>query len=1000
MARGRALLVLMVGFVVLLGAWAGTGVLRDRAETIEGGFRDAGNLADALAEQTAQTMASTDQALSGLVSAIDAAQIEDPAQRGRIFDLLSERQKVALGTYAYFIVDARGRLVHSSRTRDPDPMDLSASEYVTRARATQGSEMTLTRPFQGRAGYSEGRWIIVASRPLRAADGTVQAVFAAAMSVDYLSRFYDVLDVGPGGMVSLFRRDGTLLATHPFREALLGTSRADLPLFTDHLATAASGRFLRHNPSDEAVRLISYRTIANYPLVVAVGLGEGWVLAPWRTRALRSAAEIGLMALLILVLTLYARRLLNQRAAADVEQSRRLNLLARASLDLARTRSADAMLKAAAAVARSLVGCHQAMISLDAGAGRGQVVQAISVSDRYGEWRTRPIEPAHDGIDALAGRTGLPVRRTRAESAAAAADGRPPVRGLLAVPLVAQDGGNLGIVRLSDRDKGDFTADDEAISQQLALMIATLFENFQIEGARHIALAAETAARLDQEASRVEAELARQRTEQILESISDAFYVLDRDFRFRHLNRKAEGVMGQGLVGRNIWEAFPEAARNEIRPAYETAMAKGEAVAFVVFYPPLDTWFDVNVYPFEGGLSVFFRDVSEKVEMEAKLHQAQKMEAVGQLTGGIAHDFNNLLTVILGMGEAILASPMDHPELRERVEAIVAAGERGAELTNSLLSFSRRQPLAPTATDAAQLLRRMEGLLRGTLGEGIEIEVATSGGLWRAMVDPGQLELAILNLAINARDAMPAGGRLTIEAGNARLDEIYAAGHPEVAIGQYVLVAVSDTGTGMSEEVIRRAFEPFFTTKDVGKGSGLGLSMVYGFVKQSGGHIKIYSEIGEGTAVKLYLPRAVQRAGGREEREPPEVAADGGGSVLVVEDSDDLRRLITQSLTVLGYEVATAASSAEALETAGARPFDLLLTDVMLPGGSNGRDLANEVQRRHPAIRVLYMSGYTENAIVHHGRLDSDVLLLRKPFRRADLARMVRLALGDAWQGK
>jgi PAS domain S-box-containing protein len=387
-------------------------------------------------------------------------------------------------------------------------------------------------------------------------------------------------------------------------------------------------------------------------------------------------------------------------------------------------------------------------------------------------------------------------------------------------------------------------------------------------------------------------------------------------------------------------------------------------------------------------------DISKRLSVEEQLRQAQRLEAVGQLTGGVAHDFNNLLTVILGNAEILSDRLAEDKNLHTLAEMTKTAAQRGADLTHRLLAFARRQALEPKVVKVNSLLRGMDGLLRRTLSEEIEIEFVQGGGLWNALVDPSQLETAVLNLYINARDAMPDGGRLTIETANTSLDQNYAEWNAEVRPGQYVMIAISDTGTGMPPEVISRAFEPFFTTKEVGKGSGLGLSMVFGFAKQSGGHVKIYSELNQGTTVKLYLPRALED----EERTSPEAKKfgppRGSEKILLVEDDDLVRDHVVLQLRSLGYEVISTRDGPEALDTLKRIPdFDLLFTDVVMPGGLNGRQLAEKARELRPELPVLFTSGYTENAIAHHGRLDHGVHLLNKPYRREELAAKVRLGL-------
>ena len=391
--------------------------------------------------------------------------------------------------------------------------------------------------------------------------------------------------------------------------------------------------------------------------------------------------------------------------------------------------------------------------------------------------------------------------------------------------------------------------------------------------------------------------------------------------------------------------------------------------------------------------NAFVRDLTEKIAAEESLRQAQKMETIGQLTGGIAHDFNNILTVITGTIEILAEGVAEDPGLAAIARMIDEAAMRGAELTQRLLAFARRQPLQPRTTDVNSLIVDAAKLLRPTLGEHVEIESVFEDDAWPALVDPSQLTTALINLALNARDAMPDGGKLVLETGNVQLDESYAHMHDEVMPGPYVMIAVSDTGHGIPAAIRDKVFDPFFTTKGTGKGTGLGLSMVYGFVKQSNGHIKIYSEEGHGTTIKIYLPRAGEQADAVAAQTAVALEV-GTETILVVEDDPLVRTYVATQLGSLGYTTLTAANADEALQHLDrGTSFDLLFTDVIMPGSINGRQLADEARRLRPSLRVLYTSGYTENAIVHHGRLDPGVLLLAKPYRKADLARMVRVAL-------
>ncbi|MGA7024929.1 MAG: response regulator [Pseudolabrys sp.] len=392
------------------------------------------------------------------------------------------------------------------------------------------------------------------------------------------------------------------------------------------------------------------------------------------------------------------------------------------------------------------------------------------------------------------------------------------------------------------------------------------------------------------------------------------------------------------------------------------------------------------------GTRALYAEAERRDMAEQALRQSQKMEAVGQLTGGVAHDFNNLLTIIIGNLGIAKRGVVEARAERALNNALVGA-ERAAQLTQRLLAFSRRQPLNPRVLDINKLIVAISDLLTRTLGENIELETISGAGLWNVEVDASEMESTLLNLALNARDAMPTGGKLTIETSNAYLDDEYCREHEGILPGQYILVAITDSGAGMSAETIDRAFEPFFTTKEAGKGTGLGLSQVYGFMKQSGGHVKIYSESGEGTTIKLYLPR-------REGNELVISGDDdlnsergGGETILIVEDDDGVRQYASEILRDLNYQIIEAKDSATALRLLDAdKKFDLLLTDVVLPG-KNGRELANEVERRRPGTKIIFMTGYSRNAIVHHGRLDAGIELIPKPLTERVLARKIRQVL-------
>ncbi|HEY2836197.1 MAG TPA: response regulator [Rhizomicrobium sp.] len=402
-----------------------------------------------------------------------------------------------------------------------------------------------------------------------------------------------------------------------------------------------------------------------------------------------------------------------------------------------------------------------------------------------------------------------------------------------------------------------------------------------------------------------------------------------------------------------------------------------------------------------GGFLIAVADVTARMRAESMVRQSQKMEAIGHLTGGVAHDFNNLLQIISANLDLAVASGevKGSALLGQRLQNAMGAVSRGSRLTGQLLAFARRQALDPRSVDLGRVIRDMTDMLRRTLGEEIEVEAVIAGGLWNTLVDPTQVENAILNLAINARDAMPDSGKLTIEAANAYLDDAYAAAHGEVLPGQYVMLAVSDTGSGMTPDVMSRAFEPFFTTKPDGKGTGLGLAQAYGFVKQSGGHIKIYSEVGEGTTVKIYLPRT-RRAQDALEAAGQQPVQGGSERILVVEDDEGVRAAVFDMLTDLGYRVLRAENAEGALKQLEEHAkVDLIFTDVVMPGAVSTREMAQRAQGLNPQIKILYTSGYTQNAIVHNGRLDDDAFLLSKPYRKDELARKLRSVFAGTARG-
>ena len=616
--------------------------------------------------------------------------------------------------------------------------------------------------------------------------------------------------------------------------------------------------------------------------------------------------------------------------------------------------------------------------------------------------------------------------------------GHLPVRSYLAAPVVSAGGEVLGGLFFGHSETAKFDARSERIIGAIAIQAAIAIEKAQLyraardeirrrEGVENVLRENEQQLerRVEERTAQLIAANARLKEEAqdrlraegrfriLVEGVRDyAIFMLDQGGVITNWNPGAQRIKGYSddeIVGKHFSVFYTEEDRTAGVPAkaLRTAASEGkfEAEGLRVRKDGSQFWANVVINAIrdpQGGLIGFAkvtRDITERREAQVALQraqeqlaQSQKMEGIGQLTGGVAHDFNNLLTIIIGnleTAQRTASATQGADRLARSLDHAMRGAQRAASLTQRLLAFSRRQPLEPKATDLSRLIGNMSDLFRRSLGESISIETVLSGGLWRVLVDQNQLEVGLLNLAVNSRDAMPKGGKLTIETANVFLDESYAAAQAEVVPGQYVVVSVTDTGSGMSKETLTKAFEPFFTTKDIGHGTGLGLSQVYGFVKQSGGNVKIYSELGQGTTVKIYLPRL--HSDESEDRPENTLLQIPKGSfsqtVLVVEDEEDVRAYTSGIVRELGYSVLEAGNGATALQILEQHPeVVLLFTDVGLPGGMNGRQLADAARKVRPEIKVLFTTGYARNAIVHDGRLDPGVSLLTKPFTYAALA--------------
>ncbi|MEJ0061476.1 MAG: PAS domain S-box protein [Terricaulis sp.] len=505
--------------------------------------------------------------------------------------------------------------------------------------------------------------------------------------------------------------------------------------------------------------------------------------------------------------------------------------------------------------------------------------------------------------------------------------------------------------------------------------------------------------------------LEESRLRAVVDTAVDGVILIDAKGEVLMFNPACERLFGyeaSEVIGQNVKMLMPAPYRTEHDDYLKNFHDTGDRKIIGIGREVVGRKKDGSTFPMDlsvgeakhEGVSNFvgiIHDLSARKRTEQQLVQAQKMETVGQLSGGIAHDFNNLLTVILGNAEALSLRLKARDDLRHLSDTIITAAERGAELTQRLLAFSRRQVLQPAPTDCNQLAESMQVLLRRTLRDDVELRVLLSPSPTTALADAGQLESAILNLALNAQDAMPNGGVLTITTSEAMLDATSLGPNQDVKPGAYAMICVTDDGTGMTTEVRERVFEPFFTTKEVGKGSGLGLSMVYGFVNQSNGHVAIYSEVGLGTSVRIYLPLAPSRDA-RPAMPTPQPAGPRGGAetILVVEDDAFVRGHAVSTLEHIGYRIMVAADGRDALAIlrGGARP-DLLFTDIVMPGGLTGWDLAEQAQAYAPGLKVLFTSGYPLESLAARRQLPENVVLLNKPYRMAELARRVRDKLDE-----
>ena len=777
--------------------------------------------------------------------------------------------------------------------------------------------------------YYGGSGTLLVARRVALPGGGFGGIAVLALGPAWMNRFAAGMDLGAKGDILLRDADRRVI----LRAAPGGGAPGDDALAGSAAPVSnlpASNLPASNLPTSNlpASNLVETRIVVPGQLDLVAERSRADVLGVWWLRSANSLAVLtGVLGMLMAGWYRTRQRALWQHAA-NRRHLHRLAQLAAASEQLSRLRDVGEIASRAGVIGQMLLGCERVEVKLGPAA-----------------------EPSH----------------------------APAAEPLHSVALLGAGGERLGQISVS----GAAGVEETLVLEQFARSVASA-----LEGATLLA-----------DTQRAKAEL-----ELILSTIADGMLVLDRHWCIRYANAAAARTLHRPhdeMLGADVWTLLPGMRAGDIGERLEAAAEQGHDAAFISFYAPLNAWFELRANPFQGGMTVYLRDVTIQWDTEEKLRQVQKLEAVGQLSGGIAHDVNNLLTVILGNLELLAMRAEDRlagiPDEEEDprldltlAEAGVRAGDSASQLMHRLLAFSRRQPLAPQVVAVGDLLRSLQPLMRGTITEQVSLQMRWPAGLWHALVDPSELESAIINLSMNAQDAMPGGGSLTIEARNVAADSVYAAGAGLERTGDYIMVMVSDTGTGMPKSVVERAFDPFFTTKAPGKGTGLGLSMVYGFVRQSGGQVLIDSEPGRGTTVRMYLPRVLPPT--PAEAVPGRAGLVGGSeSILLVEDNDLVRAHTEAMLRGLGYAVAAASDGPSALRLLSDRqPPDLLLTDVILPGGMTGRDVAEAMQEQLPRLRVLFISGYSGDVLMENGRLPAGVDLLCKPFRRSELAVRVR----------
>jgi len=932
--------------------------------------RELKNIALILAEQTDRAFQALELVQTSVIENIKARDInssEDYEQKMSGHDIhiiLKNKISGLVHVDAVTMINANGKLINFSRYWPIPSVNVADRDYFRALQSDRSLSSFVSEPVRNRG---SGTWTIYLARKVVDHQGNFIGLVLGAIELEYFEKLFGAIVINPQSSISLFRRDGMLLARYPHVDGVVGRQYGSNAMFRTSLVHADRGVGRQAGVIDGKARLIASHAVPHFPIVISATTTIDAALADWQREVKILAGSGALIALLIgVVIVLIARPLLRGQ-----ERSQQALRRQKVQLDTA------------------LNNMHQGLLMFDL---EGRLIL-----------HNKRFLQMYDLISLEAGYTLSDILRLRKK--AGNFDGDPEQyadRVLNEIGKLAKSPNSISVV-----DEDSFYVQERELSDGRTISII----NRTVPGVGWVSTHEDVTEqrRAERERDRNQAFL-----DLVIENVPTIIVVKDpRDLRYVLINQAGEeyyGIARDKMIGKTVHEVLPKETADYITKL-ERELLRGDRRISVNEHT-LETpgngtrvakstkllVFDGREKP-EYLLSVI-EDITEQRTVERQLLQAQKMEAIGNLTGGLAHDFNNLLTVIIGNLDLLQEEIIDNVSVQQKIELILQASTHGAELTRQMLAFSRRQSLHPCRINLNELVRKTTRLLRRTLGESIAINLRLEDNLWPVHADAAQLEAVLLNIAINARDAMPEGGSLVIETHKAHLDDDCAADHLEVISGDYIVIEITDTGTGMSSEVLSRVFDPFFTTKGPDKGSGLGLSMAYGFIKQSRGHISVYSELGKGTTFKLYLPSA-----GNSEADLPVTSASEELSkvassevVLVVDDNSEVRSTAVKLLKEFGYQVLEASNGRIALEMLDAAPrVDLLFTDLIMPGGMDGKELANQAQSERPNLKVLFTSGFPGAALTNGAALDVDAPFLSKPYRKHDLAKAVGNILGQSW---